>query len=97
MNKFSIQKNCLLGYLTVVNLVNDAEVVAIAEKIIKKQGLINKAKQMNTKIRKYVNSKEMQLSCVVDFLRLPRKEAKLVYLNAKNGTRVEKEIQKYKG
>ncbi|WP_339897883.1 hypothetical protein [uncultured Gilvimarinus sp.] len=97
MNKFAIRKCCLLGYLTVANLVNNPEIVSMAESVIKKQGFLQKAKQMNTKITKYINSKDKQISCIVEFLKIPRKEAKLVYLDVKNGTRIEKEIGKFSG
>lgn len=96
MNKLSIRKNCLLGYLTVSNLVNDEAVITLAEKKIKKQGLLNIAKQMNVKMKKHSNSKEKQISCVVNFLKLPRKELKIVYFNVRKGTRTEEDICKYK-
>jgi len=97
MNKFAVRKNCLLGWLTAVNLVNDPGVISIAENVIKKLGFLRIAKQMNAKVLKYINSKEKQISCVVEFIRIPRKEVKLLYLNAKDGTRVEREIDIFRG
>lgn len=96
MSKFALRKNCLLGWLTVSNLVSDVEVVSKAEKVIGKQGFLQKAKEMNLKVCKYSSSKEKQISCIVEFLRIPRTEVKLVYFDPRSGHRIEKAVDKYK-
>lgn len=97
VNTFAIRKNCLLGWLTVSNLVTDEETKQIAERKINKLGYLDKAKQLNFKVVKYKKSKEKQLSCVINFLRIPNKEVQLLYLNSQDGQRIEKPVPEYKG
>lgn len=95
MDNFAIKMNCLLGWLTITHLVTDDDVARKAENIIKKQGYLQKAKQMSFKVRSYRDSKEKQISCVVKFLGIPRSDVKLVYFEPNSGQRTEREIEKY--
>lgn len=72
------RKNLLLGWLSVVSLVNDANVRSLAEGCLKKEGLLAEAERFAGKIGKTIHDKPRAISTVLRFLKIPVNEVELV-------------------
>ena len=97
LDKFSLRKVCLLGWLTIESLVTDEKVKRMAESKISSARLLQEAKLFRTKINKYRKAKEKQIAATVHFLHIPKTQVEIVYFNVRNGTKFVKPVPKFKG
>lgn len=89
------RKNCLLSWLTASFLVTDTGVKTLAERSLKKETLLDEARNLSDKIERVMNSKEQCISTVIRFLRIPRHEATMAYLDIKKKSFVRKPIPEH--
>lgn len=90
MNSFAMRKNCLLGWLTVKNLTTDPKVAALAERKIRKLGLLQKAIEFNFVITSKAKTKEEQLRAVLGYLNIPLSDVRLVNYIPREGRTIER-------
>jgi len=96
MNSFAVRMNCLLGWLTVANLVTDSTVVSLAQAKVESLGLLSEAIKFNSRIIKHRASKAKQIACVVEYLGIPLNEVVLVYIDVKTHSRIEVPVKQFK-
>ena len=89
---FARRKVCLLGWLSVCRLVTDERVRSHAEFCLHEEGMLAEAERFRKKIFKTIHHKPSALSAAVRFLRIPRKDVLLVYMDVRNRQRVAKKI-----
>ncbi|MFQ5995106.1 MAG: hypothetical protein ACE5K1_08410 [Acidiferrobacterales bacterium] len=89
------RKTCFLNWLTATLLVKEDEITSLAERSLNQEGLYEEAKRFSDKIGEVVNSKERCISTVVRFLRIPRNEAALGYLDIRNKSFVKRPIPEH--
>ena len=78
------RKMGLLSWLTTRLLVSDGDVKALARECLQKEGLFEEAENFAAKIERSMSSKERCISTAVRFLRIPRNETEMIYLDVKN-------------
>lgn len=89
------RKMCLLSWLTTQLLVIDEDVKALARKCLEKEGLLGEAENFAAKIERSRSSKERCISTAVRFLRIPRAETEMIYLDVKNKRLVRKPVPEH--
>ena len=89
------RKMCLLSWLTTRLLVSDHGVKALAQQCLQKEGLLEEAENFAAKIERSKGSKERCISTAVRFLRIPRAEAEMIYLDVKNKRLVRKPVPEH--
>jgi hypothetical protein len=89
------RKMCLLSWLTTRLLVSDDSVEALARGCLQKEGLLEEAENFATKIERSRSSKERCISTAVRFLRIPRAEAEMIYLDVKSKQLVRKPVPEH--
>ncbi|MFQ6023250.1 MAG: hypothetical protein ACE5NW_11060 [Acidiferrobacterales bacterium] len=89
------RKNCLLGWLAVNFLVTDTGIKTLAEQTLKKEDLLDEAQNFSDKLKHVLNSKERCIGTTIRFLRIPRHEATMVYLDVRNRGLVKKPIPEH--
>lgn len=86
------RKNCLLSWLTTSVLVDEPSIRGLAEQCLEKEALRGEAQSFSEKIGRVLSSKEHCISTTIRFLRIPRHEATMVYLDIKNRKTLQKPI-----
>ena len=76
--------NCLLGWLSASNLVNDPAVREHVEECLKGEGLFDEAERFRARIAEKLSSKVQAISTVVRFLKSPRDEVHVVRIDVVN-------------
>lgn len=89
------RKMCLLSWLTTRILVRDDGVKALARECLQKEGLLEEAENFAGKIERSTSSKERCISTAVRFLRIPRDETEMIYLDVKNKQLVRKPVPEH--
>lgn len=89
------RKTALLSWLTADTLVTDEAVKALARRYLENEGLLEEAENFADKIQRLKNSKERCLATVIRFLRIPRHEAEMVYLDINNKKLVRKPVPEH--
>jgi hypothetical protein len=89
------RKMCLLSWLTTRVLVSDDGVRALAQECLQQEGLLEEAESFADKIERSGSSKERCISTAIRFLRIPRAEAEMVYLDVKNRRLVHKPVPEH--
>jgi hypothetical protein len=89
------RKMCLLSWLTTRLLVSDDSVKALARECLQKEGLSEEAEIFAAKIERWKGSKERCISTAVRFLRIPRAEAEMIYLDVRNKRLVRKPVPEH--
>lgn len=89
------RKNCLLVWLTTNFLVTDAAVKRSAEQCLEQEKLRVEASNFAEKIGRVVNSKEHCISTAIRFLRIPRHETTMAYLDIKNQKTLRKPVPRH--
>jgi hypothetical protein len=89
------RKTALLSWLTVDALVTDETVKALACRYLENEGILEEAVNFSDKIQRLKNSKERGLATAVRFLRIPRHEAEMVYIDIKNKRLVRKPVPEH--
>jgi hypothetical protein len=89
------RKMCLLSWLTTRLLISDDGVKALAWECLQKEGLSEEAEIFASKIERWKGSKERCISTAVRFLRIPRAEAEMIYLDVKNKRLVRKPVPEH--
>ncbi len=89
------RKTALLSWLTVDALVTDESLKALARRYLENEGLLEEATNFSDKIQRLKNSKERCLATTIRFLRIPRHEAEMIYLDIKNKTLVRKPVPEH--
>jgi hypothetical protein len=89
------RKMCLLSWLTTRLLVSDDGVKALARERLLREGLLEEAENFAAKIKRSRSSKERCISTAVRFLRIPRAEAEMIYLDVKNKQLVRKPVPEH--
>lgn len=89
------RKTALLSWLTVHTLVTDEAVKALARRYLENEGLLEEAENFSDKIQRLQSSKERSLATVIRFLRIPRHEAEMVYLDIRNKKLVRKPVPEH--
>jgi hypothetical protein len=89
------RKMCLLSWLTTRVLVSDDGVRALARECLQQEGLLEEAESFADKIERSGSSKERCISTAIRFLRIPRAEAQMVYLDVKNRRLVRKPVPEH--
>lgn len=89
------RKTALLSWLTVDALVTDEAVKALAHRYLENEEILEEAVNFSDKIQRLKNSKERCLATAVRFLRIPRHEAEMVYLDVKNKKLVRKPVPEH--
>jgi hypothetical protein len=89
------RKNCLLTWLTTRLLVSDPAIERLARKCANEEGLLTEAEKFSEKIGRVLNSKEQCISTTIRFLRIPRHEATMAYLDIRNKRLVNKPIPEH--
>ncbi len=75
------RKHGLLSYLTTSFLVTDAQLKRLADEALTEERLLVEAQKFSQKIARVLTSKERCLSTAVKFLRIPRHDAAMAYLD----------------
>jgi len=91
-NSWVKRKNDLLGWLPVHFLANDPTVKEVAKNGLRREGLLHEAERLALKIEKVLDDKPQAVAVITRFLKIPRNEARLVYMDIRNRKRIEKEI-----
>jgi hypothetical protein len=94
-NSWARRKNSLLGWLTVKYLVNDSAVKQRALEAIKKEGLFQEAEVLANQVGRVLGNKAKMISLVVKALKIPMREAELVFFDPQTGTRAKSRIPLY--
>lgn len=89
------RKNCFLNWLSTNFLVTESDVKVLAEWCLRKEALLDEAKSFSDKIGRIRNSKERCISTAIRFLRIPRDEATMAYLDIRNRNFLKKPIPEY--
>lgn len=89
------RKTALLSWLTVDALVTDEAVKTLARRYLEDEGLLEEAENFSEKIQRLKISKERCLATTIRFLRIPRHEAEMVYLDIKNKKLVRKPVPEH--
>ncbi len=76
-------------------LVTDETVKVLARRYLENEGLLEEAENFAGKIQRLKNSKERCLATAVRFLRIPRHEAEMVYLDIKHKKLVRKPVPEH--
>lgn len=77
------RKHGLLSYLTTSFLVTDAQLKRLADEALAAERLLLEAQKFSQRITRVLTSKERCLSTAVRFLRIPREDAAMAYLDIK--------------
>jgi hypothetical protein len=86
------RKTSLLSWLTVDALATDEAVKTLARRYLENEGLLEEAENFSDKIQRLENSKERCLATAIRFLRIPRHEAEMVYLDIRSKKLVRKPV-----
>ncbi len=86
------RKNCLLNWLTTYFLVRDPTIKQSAERCLEQEGLSSEAANFSQRIERVLSSKEHCISAAIRFLRIPRHEATMTYLDIKSQKVLRKPI-----
>lgn len=86
---------CLLSWLTTRLLVSDEDVKALARECLQKEDLFEEAENFAGKIERSRSSKERCISTAVRFLRIPRAETEMIYLDVKRKQLVRKPVPEH--
>lgn len=89
---FARRRNCLLSWLYCANLVTDQKVREHVKACLENEGLFAEAERFRKKIDTTIGHKPSALSTAVRFLKIPRNDVKMVYLDVQNRQRIEKKI-----
>lgn len=89
------RKMCLLSWLTTRLLVSDDGVKVLARECLQKEGLLEEAENFAGKIERSRSSKERCISTAVRFLRIPRAETEMIYLDVKKKQLVRKPVPEH--
>ena len=89
------RKMCLLSWLTTRLLVSDEDVKALARECLQKEDLFEEAENFAGKIERFRSSKERCISTAVRFLRIPRAETEMIYLDVKRKQLVRKPVPEH--
>jgi hypothetical protein len=89
------RKMCLLSWLTTRLLVGDQGVRALARECLQKEGLLEEAENFAAKIERSRSSKERCISTTIRFLRIPRAETEMIYLDVKKKQLVRKPVPEH--
>ena len=89
------RKMGLLNWLTTRLLVGDEDVKALARECLQQEGLFDEAENFAGKIERSKSSKERCISTAIRFLRIPRAEAEMIYLDVKNRRLVRKPVPEH--
>ncbi len=81
---FARRKNCLLGWLSCMEIVTDEAVRDLAKECIVKEGYFNEAQKFHEKIMTVLMDKPRALSAVIRFLQIPFNEIRLVTFDVRN-------------
>lgn len=77
------RKHSLLSYLTTSFLVTEAEIKQLADESLTQEALLLEAQKFSKKITRVLTSKEQCLGTAAKFLRIPRNDAAMAYLDIK--------------
>ena len=89
------RKMGLLNWLTTRLLVGDEDVKALARECLQQEGLFDEAENFAGKIERSKSSKERCISTAIRFLRIPRAEVEMIYLDVKNRRLVRKPVPEH--
>jgi len=89
------RKNCLLHWLEVTSIVNDARAIQLAEEALREESLLEEAKKFEKKIKSVLFAKPLAISAAVRFLKIPREEVVQVYYDVRNREMLSREVLTY--
>lgn len=87
INTWSRRMNCLIGWLSVNNLVTRDKLKLSVQAAIKKEGYWNEVEKYSAKIRKLLTSKVQCLTTTTRFLKIPNEDVRLLYFDVKKRER----------
>ena len=92
---WSRRKDCLIGWLSCMEIVTDEAVRDLAKDCLVKEGLLSEAQNFHGKILKTLMNKPKALSAVMRFLKIPFNEVLLVTFDIRKRERIYAELPRH--